>query len=335
MNKNEERRQKEDYKIIMAELGASPFRMMKSAFALMSIIPLLTIFYLLIGRNFLYDILMGNNGFIIGVAIFISIGGFLFAYNMVNDMVRKLLLYSSERKHSDEEKTEVLLSVSHDLKTPLSAIKMGMQSMLDGIGGAINNTQTQLVQSCLNSVNKATSFINELMNISKLGFIRLNVKRDFVDFNEIIINEANGVLELAKKNNQNIKRKVLTQDTNMWADKQKISRAVMNLLSNAVKYTPAGGKIEVCLSGDCDALNLSVVNTGPGIKPDELEKIFDKFKRLKTSADIEGTGLGLFIVKEIVDLHKGHLTVRSQPGEKTEFTVVLPRDLRGKGRQTR
>lgn len=328
MKKNRKKEQKNDYKVIISELGTSPFRMIRAAFALMGIIPLLVLFYIIIGKHFLYNLLMGNNGFIVGVSIFISIGGFLLAYSLISNMVKKLLLYSSERKRSDEEKTEVLLSVSHDLKTPLTVIKTGIQNILDGIAGAVNKTQSKIAQGCLNAVNKTTGFINELLEISKVGFIRLNFKRELIDFERIVKDEVSGILELAKKNNQNIRCKILTRNSNIWADRQKLSRAVMNLLSNAVKYTPTGGRIEAFLSADTDTVKFAVINTGPGIQPDELDKIFDKFKRLKTESRIEGAGLGLFIVKEIVDLHKGHLTVRSEPGEKTEFNITLPRDLR-------
>lgn len=322
------KKRRDDYKIIMSELGANPLRMIRIAFALMGIIPLLVLFYIIIGKNFLYHLFLGSNGFIIGVSIFISVTGFLVAYTLVVNMALKLLSYSSERKRADEEKTELLLAVTHDLKTPLAVIKTGIQNILDGIAGAINKAQAEIARACLAAVNKTTNFINELLDLSKIAFIRMDYKRELIDFEEIVKDEVREISELAKKNSQRVSCKILTTETSLWGDKNKISRAVMNLLSNAVKYTPAGGRIDLALSSDEDTVRLAVINTGPGIPPDRLDKVFNKHERLKLDSKIEGAGLGLCIVKDIVDLHNGHITAKSQPGKETEFSVVLPRDLR-------
>ncbi|MBL7156973.1 MAG: HAMP domain-containing histidine kinase [Candidatus Omnitrophica bacterium] len=324
-----------DYNVIISELGISPFHMMRSAFALIGIIPLLVLFYVIIGKNFLYDLFVGSNGFIVGFAIFISIVGFLYAYKVIDNMVNKLLSYSAERKRSDDEKTELILTVTHDLKTPLTVIKTGIGNMLDGIGGAVSKVHTGIGKLCLDAVDRINEFINEFLNISDRGFIRTNLRRELIDLNHIVKNEVSGISSLAKKNNQNLRYKTRISDSSLWADRPKISRAVMNLLSNAVKYTPPGGKINVALSGDEYTLKIAVMNTGPGILPDELGKIFTKYERLKEHYGVEGTGLGLSIVKDIVDLHKGHLGVKSEPGKETEFEIVLPKDLRTENRARR
>ena len=108
----------------------------------------------------------------------------------------------------------------------------------------------------------------------------------------------------------------------------KLSRVIMNLLSNAVKYTSPGGRIGVALSADEDTVKFAVINTGSGIPADELEKIFNKYQRLDKHSGITGSGLGLSIVKDIVDLHKGHISVNAESGKEIKFSVVLPRDLR-------
>lgn len=335
MRKTEEPERRNDYKIIISELGTNPFHKIRIAFALMGIIPLLVLFYIIIGKNFLYHLFLGSNGFIVGVSIFISVMGFLVAYTLVINMVIKLLSYSSERKHADEEKTELLLAVTHDLKTPLAVVKAGIQNLLDGIAGAINKTQVEIVQICLSAVNKTTNFINELLDLSKTAFVRMNFKRELIDFERVVKDEVREISELAKKNSQHVSCKILATETNLWGDKDKLSRAVMNLLSNAVKYTPAGGRIDLALSSDENTVKLAVINTGPGIPTNKLDKIFNKHERLRLDSKVEGTGLGLYIVKDIVDLHKGHLTARSQPDKETEFDIVLPRDLRAKGRLLR
>ncbi len=329
MQKKREQKNGDDYKIVISELGIRPFHMLRAAFALMGIIPLLILFYIIIGKNFLYHLFLGTNSFIAGIAIFISVMGFLYAYNLVGGMIKKLLLYSSERKRSDDEKIEVLLAVSHDLKSPLTTIQTGIRNMLDGVAGAINKGQAEIAEICLNAVRKVSGFISELLDISKINFVRTNLKRERVNFEKIIRREVNEISELAKRNNnQNVICDILTADSDIWADKSKLSRAVMNLLSNATKYTPFGGRIDARLFADEDTVTLAVINTGAGIPPDALDKIFNKYERLSEHTGIEGAGLGLSIVKDIVDLHKGHLTVKSEPGRETEFNIILPRDLR-------
>jgi signal transduction histidine kinase len=185
---------------------------------------------------------------------------------------------------------------------------------------------------CMQAVDKTTNFIHELIDISKIKFIRANFKRELLDFEKIALSEISGISELAKKNNQDLKYYVSSKESNLWGDKEKLSRAVMNLLSNAVKYTPAGGRIYVEVSDDEDTVKFKVTNTGPGISPDKMDRLFNKYERFSQDSKVEGTGLGLSIVKDIVNLHKGHLIAKSQPGQETEFDIVLPKDLRAKGR---
>lgn len=330
MEKKKEHESKNDYKVVISELGISPLRMVRITFALMGIIPLLILFYIMIGKKFLYDLLLGNNGLIILIAIFISFAGFLYAYSVVSNMVRRLLLYSSERKQADDEKTELLLAISHDLKTPLTVVKTGIDNLLNGVGGVLGKAHSGIAELCLKGVDRIASFIDELLNVSRAGFIRMGFKRELIDFEKIIKNEIDAISELANKNNQNIKFKTQVKNSNIWADEKKMSRVIMNLLSNAVKYAPKNGKIDLVLSEDENTIKLAVINTGPGIPPDKLDKIFNKYERLKEHSGIEGTGLGLSIVKEIVDLHNGHITAKSELNKETEFCIVLPKDLRSR-----
>ena len=326
--KKKQEKNKETYKIIISELGTSPFSVMKIAFALMGIIPFLTFFYIVLGKCLYYDVLMGSNGFTLAYAVFISMIGFVYAYIMVRNMLKKLLTYSYEKKLAEDEKAELVASVSHDLKTPLTVVKTGILNILDGIAGPINKLQSNIVKQCLKALDKLNSFISELLNISKQEFIRTNINRKAIDFAKMVKNEINHISPLAKKNNLNLNCSISKKNINVWADENKLSRAVMNILSNAVKYTPPKGRIDVSLSGDSDTVKLAVINTGTGILPEDLNKVFNKYERLDKGFEIEGTGLGLSIAKDIVELHKGRLAVNSKPGKETKFSIILPRDLR-------
>lgn len=326
--KDREKEDKHIYKVVVSELGVKPFNVVKCAFALMGVIPLLTLFYIIIGKFFYYEVFLGSNAFIVMFAILISIIGFLYAYHLVANMVRKLLSYSYERKRSNDEKTELVMSVSHDLKNPLTVINAGIKNLSDGIAGPMNKAQTSIVRSCIYAIDKLMNFIKDLTDSPKMSLYRTDIKRELIDFQNLVKDEVNAISELAKKNYQDLRIQILMTGLDIWGDRQKLSRAVMNLLSNAVKYTPSGGRIDIVISGDENTAKLSIINTGSGIAQDEIDKIFAKHERLARHSKIEGTGLGLSIVKDIIDLHKGHLAVKSEPDRETEFSVTLPRDLR-------
>ena len=326
--------QKNHYKVIISELKDNPMAKIKLSFALMGIIPLLVLFYLFAGKNNLQELFLGANGFILTISIFISIMGFFIAYRLVTNMVNKMLGYFIERKVSDEEKLGLLSGLSHDLKTPLTVTKAGLQNILDGICGAISKKQEEMAGVCLKAIDKVTNFIIQMLDISRIKITSLSLKRELFDFKKIVKDEVKEISTLARQNSQNVECKIATEDVKLWGDKDKISRAIMNLLSNAIKYTNINGRIDVITSLDKETINFAVINTGSGIPAEKLDKIFNKYERLSSASKVEGTGLGLSIVKDIVDLHKGHITVTSEPDIETRFEVVFPRDLRAKARTT-
>lgn len=327
MEEKKENRRNE-YKVVMSDLGTSPFRTIRIAFALMGIIPLLVVFYVILGKNFLYDLFLGNDGLAIAIGVLVSLIGLFYAYDLVKRLTEKLLKYAVERKMADSEKTELLMAVTHDLKTPVAAIKLGIQNLMDGIGGTLNKLQSDIAKSCLNAIESVSKFIEEIANFSKTGLMKMYMKRELIDLSNTIKKEVDSIKSIAEQNELKVDFKKLTNNANLWADEGKIERVITNLLSNAIKYTPRGGRIETVLSSDEDTVKFSVINTGPGIPPDKLDTIFKKYERLAMHSDIEGVGLGLSIVKDIVDLHHGRITVKSELNKETEFSIILPRDLR-------
>lgn len=319
-----------DYKIVMSDLGTSPFRTIKIAFALMGVIPLLVVFYVIIGKNFLYRIFLGNDGLAVGIGIVISVIGLIYAYDLIKKLTEKLLKYAVERKMADNEKTELLIAVTHDIRTPVAAIKLGLQNLMDGLGGALTKLQGDITKSCLNAIDSVSRFIEEILTFSKTGVVTAHMKRELIDLSNLIKKEVDSIKQIAEQNDLHVKFKNLTDNANLWADENKIERVVTNLLSNALKYTPKGGRIDAVLSSDENTVKFSIINTGPGIPAEDIDKIFKKYERLERHSDIDGMGLGLSIVKDIIDMHHGRITVNSEANKETEFSVILPRDLRAK-----
>jgi len=316
---------KDSYKIIMSELGVNPFSAIKVAFALMGLIPLLVLFYIVIGKHFLYHIFLGSNSFILGIAIFISGMGFFYAYSLVRSMTEKLLLYSLERKRADDEKSAFVSNVSHEFKNPLNVIKGSLSSMIEGVTGTINSQQKEMLELGKKTVDRLIRLVRDLLDLSKIEAGKMEIKKEEVD----IVSLADEVLtfyerEISKK--EILLKKEIPQDIGLiLADKDKLVGVITNLLNNAVKYTPAGGKISVGLEGTEREVRFEISDTGPGIPKESYEKIFNKFERI-TAEKMEGTGLGLPITKDIIELHKGKIWVESGHGKGSKFIFTLPRD---------
>lgn len=317
-----------DYnKIILSELGMNPFRMLKSSFALMGIIPLLIIFYILIGKYFQYNLFLGNNGLAIAIGIFISVMGYLYAYAHTSYLVKKLLAYSAERKRADEEKSAFVANVSHEFRNPLGVILESLTMIVDGIFGKINEKQKEFLEVGKRNIERLLRLVNDLLDISKIEAGKMELREENIDImklvNDIFLAYE---MEMSKKN-ISLKKNIGSGIGSVWGDRDKLSEVIINLLNNAIKYTPPKGSITFGLEGAEKEVRFEISDTGPGIPKEYYDKVFDKFERILTEKK-EGTGLGLPIAKDIVGLHKGKIWVESELGRGSKFSFILPRDFR-------
>jgi len=317
-----------DYnKIVMSELGINPFHMLKSAFALMGIIPLLVIFYILIGRHFLYNLFLGSDGSAIAIGVIISIMGYLYAYTHLSRLVERLLSYSAERKRADDEKSAFVANVSHEFKNPLAVIGHSLALVLEGVCGEINANQKEVLATGKRTVERLFRLATDLLDVSKIEAGKMELRVDKVDI-ALLANEVISTYEVEISKNQLIFSKNIPQDVGViHGDRDKLSEVIINLLNNAIKYTDPGGKITVGLKGSEKGVRFEISDTGPGMSKEDIKKIFNKFERITTERH-EGTGLGLPITKDIVGLHKGKIWVESILGQGSRFIVILPRDFR-------
>ena len=327
MAKTEEKN-KNDYKVIISELGVDPFHMINIVFSLMCIIPLLTVVYIIVDKRFIYDLFLNENGIEMVISIFIAILGLLYAYKLVTSLVEKLSKYAEEGRIANNEKAEVLIAVGSDLKAPLTVLKAGMSRLMDPAAGALKGDSAETARSCFNAAEAMHEVIEKFTNFSKAGFIRMGIKREFIDLQDMIKTELDSVEQLIKKNNLNLQCSFAAANTNMWGDRKKLSRAITGLLSNAVKYTPEGSAVKITVLSDENTVQFSVNNTGPGLLFDKMDRIFEKSESPDSHSGKIDMTADLSIVKEIVDLHNGHITVSSAPDKEVEFKIVLPRDLR-------
>jgi signal transduction histidine kinase len=313
-------------KAVLQELEENPYRKFKIAFSLMSIIPFLVFFYLLVSRLFTMEILASDIGIILSIAIFISLCGFFVGYSIIKNILNKIILYAAQAKHSDQLKSTFVASVSHEIKNPLSAIKTNLFNIMAGLVGSVNEEQKKILQLCDNIIERMKHLVNDLLDLHKIEAGMVDVKRKLCNLLEVLEKQIKEFEAMLNKKRIKLIKEILDKDLSIWADEDKIMLVINNLLSNAIKYTPEEGLVTLKIYPADEYIKLEFLDTAQSIPSDKLEKIFDKFERLDITK--EGTGLGLAITKDIVEMHKGRIWVESQPGRGNKFVVVLPRDLR-------
>jgi signal transduction histidine kinase len=224
-------------------------------------------------------------------------------------------------------KNEILGTVAHDLKNPLGVI-LGRTEMLTELIGASSpkeNITTQ-VEHIRDATKRLTSMVDHLISDAMADAFDITIRREPVDVAALVneVTEAN--LPSAVNKQQSISVSGPQQFVTM-CDADRIREAIDNLVSNAIKYSPIGGKITVAVSHEDDNTVIRIVDQGPGLSPEDLGRLFGRFQRLsaKPTAGESSTGLGLSIVKRIIDMHGGHVTAESPgPGQGSTFTVTLP-----------
>jgi len=231
----------------------------------------------------------------------------------------------SVSKELEKLKSEFVANVSHELKTPLTAIK-GYSELL--LTSSINEEKAKNFIKIINQeADRLTKLINDLLDISKLEAGRIEIRKEVVDIRKIIRNRVSFF-----KGQTNIHTFVLSLPdfpVLIPGDQDRLTQVFHNLIDNAVKYSPKGGEISINLQDKVKMIIVDVSDQGEGISPEYLPYIFDRFYRADSSLTKKksGTGLGLSIVKSIVDAHKGKINVTSKVGEGTTFTLEFPRDF--------
>jgi len=317
--------------LVLQEMKENPYKRFNIAFALMSVIPFLVFVYILAARLFTFEIFCGDIGAVVFISMLVSFLGFSAGYGILKNVMNKIIYYAAKAKNSDQTKSEFVASVAHELKNPLSVIRMNLSNLKDGLFGDVNEKQKKAMELSQDVIDRMTHLINDLLDLHKMESGIVEMHRRLCNIPEIMERQIRELEQLANKKNIKVSEDVSGTDLFIWADEDKLSRVVNNLLSNAIKYTPETGFVKVRTSRSEGFIRMEVEDTAPTISPDNREKIFDKFKRLESK--IEGTGLGLAIAKDIVELHKGKIWAESSGNEKgNKFVVILPSDLRGKVR---
>lgn len=269
------------------------------------------------------------------VWVLVSYGGWILIKSILNEIRQKerLAELAEELKKANEhlqeldlEKDNFLSMASHELNSPLAAIKGYLSMMLEEhIGGSLNKKQTEYLGMVYTSAKRLAHLVKDLLNVSRIEQGRIHLVLGECNINEII-NQA--VAEISPNIKEANHKLVVSLDEDLprtWCDIDRIDEVIVNLLSNAVKYTNPGGRIEISSQKTMDNILVTVKDNGLGIPKGSLNKIFGKFEQGDMNRDQrKGTGLGLYIVKNLIELHKGRIWVESNEGKGSAFYFTLP-----------
>jgi signal transduction histidine kinase len=191
--------------------------------------------------------------------------------------------------------------------------------------GALSTEQQEVVEALKEDGDKLASLVNELLELSRIESGRAIYQFEPCSANEIIVTSVRGFIEIAARRGIHLLTELAEELPLVEADFDKISWVVNNLINNALKYTDSGDSVTISTRGYMNAVCVSVKDTGIGILPEYIDHVFDKFFQVKgREIEVRGTGLGLYVSREIVNAHKGEIRVTSKPGEGSTFTFTLP-----------
>ena len=246
----------------------------------------------------------------------------------VADRTAELLLANSELSRVMRSKDDFLSAMSHELRTPLNAILGLSESLAEGVYGDMNVKQVKSINPIAESGHHLLALINDLLDIAKIGAGKMELELTNTHVEDVCQASLRLVLELAQKKNLKLALSMDNKSVMLTADERRLKQILVNLLSNAVKFTPEGGSVTLATTCDVESESLmfSVRDTGIGIAAEDLSRLFSPFTQLdsKLSRQYAGTGLGLTLVLRLVEMHGGSVTVESEIGKGSCFTIRIP-----------
>ncbi len=243
------------------------------------------------------------------------------------DLIKKEI---QKIKEFDKIRNDLISGISHELKTPLMSINGACELILDVYKDQLGKDALELIKMMSRGAERLGILIEKLLDISRIQFDKLELEKKNENLSKIIIECIEEISYFLKERKIYLEKK-LDNNLRLSVDKLRIEQVVTNLLLNAIKNTPPMGKIEIILFEKSDKVEIIVKDTGIGLTGDEMKKLFTKFGKIERSGegfeflDIQGSGLGLFITKQIVEMHGGMIFARSDGRNKgSVFTVLLP-----------
>jgi signal transduction histidine kinase len=250
-----------------------------------------------------------------------EIGVLATAVNQMSDELGRLY---RELESASRHKSDFLATMSHELRTPLNAIIGFSEVLHEQMFGELNERQLAYVNDVLEAGRHLLSLINDVLDLAKIEAGKLELDLSRVDLPGVLRSAIAIHAERASRAGVELALTAEPEVIPVTADERRLRQVVFNLVSNAVKFTPANGRVDISARFDEGGVEVTVADTGPGIAPDDLDRIFEEFEQTAEGKQAEGTGLGLPLSRKLVELHGGRLWAESEPGHGSTFRFTLP-----------
>lgn len=230
----------------------------------------------------------------------------------------------TEEKKVETIKKDFVANVSHELRTPLASIKGYAETLLDG-GIEDKTNRLEFLRVIDRHATRMARLIDDLLILSRLESHQMPIVSSTLDIRELVLSTSKGFEKQAADKGITLTADVPEGLPGVSGDRDRLEQVVVNLLDNAIKYTPSGGRVNVTARPSGTDVVVEITDTGIGIPPDDISRIFERFYRVDKarSRELGGTGLGLAIVKHIIQGHNGRLNVQSTPGKGSTFSFSI------------
>jgi PAS domain S-box-containing protein len=249
-------------------------------------------------------------------------------YQYTHELEMRVEERTAELVRANNAKDDFLAIMSHELRTPLSSVLGFSEILLEGLQGPINKAQEQALKIIFSSGKHLLELIDDILDAARLKAGELEFRPKSVEVNEICQSSLIFIKLSAEKKSIFVDYTPSPVAVTVFADPKRLKQILINLLNNAIKFTPENGKIKLEVQADASRglVSFSITDTGIGIKPEDQQQLFKPFVQLDSSSGrpYEGMGLGLSLVKKLVEMHGGSVKLQSEIGEGSCFTFVLP-----------
>jgi signal transduction histidine kinase len=280
-------------------------------------------------------VFFNNIYFLVLTGIIVVIGNYLYNQLQLREFVLRFELSQNRRTleeanqkliELDRVKSQFFANVSHELRTPLTLLLTPLQSLIQEHKSELGSPTRDLLLIMQSNGMRLLKLINDLLDLVRLESGKMEVNSEPVDIDRLVHGVANAVKNTAQDRAIDVEVTIDHSVGTVVADSDKLERILLNLLFNAIKFTPAGGKVKTVVTRAESQLLLVISDTGAGISQEQLPFIFDRFWQADTSAQRknQGLGIGLALVRELVEIQGGQVSVASELGKGTRFTIRLP-----------
>jgi len=255
-----------------------------------------------------------------------------------SELLSRVLRYSLQRKHLEAQRVRHLMEInrskdefislaSHQLRTPATVVKQYVAMVLDGYGGEVPEMQRTMLTKAFDSNELQLRIVNDLLHVAAIDAGRVHVQPTPLDARDIVGNTLQDLQSKLADRQQTVDYKEPAEAMMVMGDELKLRMVFDNIIGNASKYSDPRTKLRIRLKDADTFIRIAVSDKGVGIPKAERDKLFQKFSRIpnRLSTEVGGSGLGLYWAKQIVDLHGGDITVDSEAGKGSTFTVSLPK----------